>query len=56
MLTCQWRNLLNAFSVVTVEASSGMPHLGGTKDEALEKLIDIDGVTESVVYGFAVGK
>ena len=30
--------------------------LGGTKDENLEKLIDIDGVTESVVYGFAVGK
>jgi len=30
--------------------------LGGTKDENLEKLIDINGVTESVVYGFAVGK
>ena len=30
--------------------------LGGTRDENLEKLIDIDGVTESVVYGFAVGK
>ena len=30
--------------------------LGGKKDENLEKLIDIDGVTESVVYGFAVGK
>lgn len=30
--------------------------LGGTKDEELEKLIDIDGVTESVVYGLAVGR
>ena len=30
--------------------------LGGTKDENLEKLIDIDGVTESVVYGLAIGK
>ena len=30
--------------------------LGGTRDENLEKLIDIDGITESVVYGFAVGK
>jgi SagB-type dehydrogenase family enzyme len=30
--------------------------LGGTRDEALEKLIDIDGVAESVVYAVAVGK
>lgn len=30
--------------------------LGGTRDENLEKLIDIDGVTESVVYGCAIGK
>lgn len=30
--------------------------LGGTRDEAIEKLIDIDGVTESVVYAFAIGK
>lgn len=30
--------------------------LGGTRDENLEKLIDIDGVTESVVYALAVGK
>ena len=30
--------------------------LGGTRDEELEKLIDIDGVTESVVYALAVGK
>lgn len=30
--------------------------LGGTYDENLEKLIDIDGVTESVVYALAVGK
>ena len=30
--------------------------LGGTKDEALEQLIDIDGVTESVVYAVAVGR
>ncbi len=30
--------------------------LGGTRDENLEKLIDIDGVTESVIYGFAIGK
>ncbi len=30
--------------------------LGGTRDENLEQLIDIDGVTESVVYGFAIGK
>lgn len=30
--------------------------LSGTKDEALEKLIDIDGITESVVYALAIGK
>ncbi len=30
--------------------------IGSTKDEALEKLIGIDGVTESVVYALAVGK
>lgn len=30
--------------------------LGATLDENLEKLIDIDGVTESVVYGLAIGK
>lgn len=30
--------------------------LGGTRDDNLEKLIDIDGVTESIVYAFAVGK
>lgn len=30
--------------------------LGGTRDENLEQLIDIDGVTESVVYGLAIGK
>lgn len=30
--------------------------LGGTMDENLEKLIDIDGVTESVVYALAIGK
>ncbi len=30
--------------------------LGGTRDENLEKLIDIDGVTESVVYALAVGR
>jgi len=30
--------------------------LGGTWDENLEKLIDIDGVTESVVYAVVVGK
>ena len=30
--------------------------LGGTRDENLEKLIDIDGVTESVVYAIAIGK
>jgi len=30
--------------------------LGGTHDENLERLIDIDGVTESVVYGFSFGK
>ena len=30
--------------------------LGGTRDENLEKLLDIDGVTESVVYALAVGK
>lgn len=29
--------------------------LAGTRDEALEKLLDIDGVTESVVYAIAVG-
>lgn len=30
--------------------------LGGTRDEALERLIDIDGVTESVVYAIAAGR
>lgn len=30
--------------------------LGGTRDENLEKLIDIDGVTESVVYALAIGR
>ena len=30
--------------------------LGGTRDENLEDLIDIDGATESVVYGLAIGK
>lgn len=30
--------------------------LTGTWDENLEKLIDIDGITESVVYALAVGK
>ncbi|MBI2025591.1 SagB/ThcOx family dehydrogenase [Candidatus Kaiserbacteria bacterium] len=30
--------------------------LSGTRDENLEKLIDIDGVTESVVYALAVGR
>lgn len=30
--------------------------LSGTWDENLEKLIDIDGITESVVYGLAIGK
>lgn len=30
--------------------------LGGTRDESLEKLIDIDGVTESIVYALAIGK
>ena len=30
--------------------------LAGTKDENLEKLIDVDGVTESIVYAVAVGK
>jgi len=30
--------------------------LGGTRDENLEKLLDIDGITESVVYGLALGK
>lgn len=30
--------------------------LGGTRDEALEKLLDIDGVQESIVYAIALGK
>jgi len=30
--------------------------LSGTRDENLEKFIDIDGVTESVVYALALGK
>lgn len=30
--------------------------IGATLDENLEKLIDIDGVTESVVYALAIGK
>lgn len=30
--------------------------LSGTWDENPEKLIDIDGVTESVVYALAAGK
>lgn len=29
--------------------------LGGTKDKNIEKLLDIDGVTESVVYALALG-
>ena len=29
--------------------------LSGTRDKNLEKLIDIDGITESVVYGLALG-
>lgn len=29
--------------------------LAGTRDEALEKLIDIDGINESVVYAIALG-
>lgn len=30
--------------------------LSGTRDESMEEFIDIDGVTESVVYGFSFGK
>ncbi len=30
--------------------------LGGTYDQAIETLLDIDGVTESVVYAVAIGK
>lgn len=30
--------------------------LAGTRDENLEKLIDIDGITESVVYALAIGR
>ena len=30
--------------------------LAGTRDENLEKLIDIDGITESVVYTLVIGK
>ena len=30
--------------------------LGGTWDENLEKLLDIDGVTESVIYALVIGK
>lgn len=30
--------------------------LGGTYDENLEKLIDIDGITESIIYALAIGK
>ncbi len=30
--------------------------LAGTRDENLEKLIDIDGTTESVIYAIALGK
>jgi SagB-type dehydrogenase family enzyme len=30
--------------------------LGGTNDEALERLLDIDGIGESVVYAVAIGK
>ncbi len=30
--------------------------LGGTRDVNLEKCIDIDGATESVVYGLSIGK
>lgn len=29
---------------------------GGTRDENIEKLLNIDGTTESVVYGLAIGK
>lgn len=30
--------------------------LGGTKDEEVEKVLDIDGISEAVVYALAVGK
>lgn len=30
--------------------------LGGTRDEAIEELLDIDGVSESVVYAVAIGR
>ncbi len=30
--------------------------VGGTIDDMLEQLLDIDGTTESIVYGFALGK
>lgn len=30
--------------------------LGGTRDENLEKLIDVDGTTESALYALAIGK
>ena len=30
--------------------------LGGTHDEPIERLLDIDGVTESVMYALAIGK
>lgn len=33
----------------------GCTGLGGTRDEHLEKLLDIDGVTEALVYALAIG-
>lgn len=30
--------------------------MGGTRDEPIEKLLDIDGVSESIVYALVVGK
>lgn len=30
--------------------------VGGTNDEAIESLLDVDGVNESVIYALAVGK
>lgn len=41
---------------ITKNLSNNICALGGTRDENLEKLIDIDGVTEPVVYGLAIGK
>ena len=46
------QNLVNTSTLLNLKVCP----LGGTRDEALETLLCIDGITESVVYGLAIGK